>query len=486
MSLNWREISLILSELPLEGSTIQKVTQNTFHAVTWDLYRPDSGRWSLYTEIGTPHSRLHAVTSPVAPPQRQKTPKLQRFIQFSRANLEGAKITQAFQFPGERLVRLLLDNHGRVLKLYFRLYSGAQANIIVTDDKDMILDLLMRRPNRDETSGKQLVLPSIREETDLVNDKFHIRVRTNDSFNQQIEQEYGIESSEMTVEQLKARVEQLRDRELRRLEATVRSLARKRDENVNYETYRETGDLLSSSIHLIKPHSEWVTVPQWAKDGDAATIALDPKLSPSENVAAYYGRYQKAKGTWENACVEYENAVRHLEQTKEKFEQALSDSGDVAKDISRLQRVLQQNAPVQETEKNRTPGLTCTSGQFTLLVGRNAKENDELLRHHTRGNDYWMHTRDCPGGYVFIKYLKDKSVPLDVLLDAANLALVFSKAKSAGKADLYYTQVKHLRRAKDGKTGLVLPTQEKNLAIQLDEKRLARLLSGEDDATTKP
>ncbi|MDY4611956.1 MAG: hypothetical protein SPD11_15210, partial [Sphaerochaetaceae bacterium] len=67
-----------------------------------------------------------------------------------------------------------------------------------------------------------------------------------------------------------------------------------------------------------------------------------------------------------------------------------------------------------------------------------------------------------------------------------NLALVFSKAKNAGKADLYYTQVKYLRRAKDGKTGLVLPTQEKNLAIQLDEKRLARLLSGEDDAITKP
>ncbi len=486
MSLNWREISLILSELPLEGSTIQKATQNTFHAVTWDLYRPDSGRWRLYTEIGTPQSRLHAVTSLVAPAQRQKTPKLQRFIQFSRANLEGAKIIRVFQFPGERLVCLYLDNHGKALKLYVRLYSGAQANIIVTDADDIILDLLMRRPGRDETSGKRLELPAIRKDSELVNDKFQVRTRTNDSFNQQIEQEYGIESSVMTIGQLRVRVEQLRDRELRKLETTARSLARKRDENAGYESYRETGDLLSASIHLLKPHSEWVSVPDWTKEGAVATIALDPKLSPSENVAAYYNRYQKAKGTWENACVEYEGAVRHLEQEKEKFEQALCDSGDVAKDILRLQKMLQQNAPVQETGKGRTPGLACTSGQFTILVGRNAKENDELLRHYVRGNDYWMHTRDCPGGYVFIKYLKDKSVPLDVLLDAANLALVFSKAKNAGKADLYYTQVKYLRRAKDGKTGLVLPTQEKNLAIQLDEKRLARLLSGEDDAITKP
>jgi predicted ribosome quality control (RQC) complex YloA/Tae2 family protein len=87
---------------------------------------------------------------------------------------------------------------------------------------------------------------------------------------------------------------------------------------------------------------------------------------------------------------------------------------------------------------------------------------------------------------VFIKYIKDKSVPLDVLLDAANLAIVFSKAKNEGRADLYYTQVKYLRKPKDGKAGLVLPTQEKNLSVQLDEKRLSRLLSGGEDAVEKP
>jgi predicted ribosome quality control (RQC) complex YloA/Tae2 family protein len=119
----------------------------------------------------------------------------------------------------------------------------------------------------------------------------------------------------------------------------------------------------------------------------------------------------------------------------------------------------------KQQDAHQTPGLTIQSGQFTLLVGRNAKENDELLRRYARGNDYWMHTRDVPGGYVFIKYLKNKTVPLEVLLDAANLAIVFSKAKKEGKADLYYTQVKHLRRAKGGKTGLVLPTQEKNLSV---------------------
>ncbi|MCI7080622.1 MAG: hypothetical protein MR944_06005, partial [Treponema porcinum] len=59
--------------------------------------------------------------------------------------------------------------------------------------------------------------------------------------------------------------------------------------------------------------------------------------------------------------------------------------------------------------------------------------------------------------------------------DAANLAVYYSKARNAGKTDLYYTYVKYLRRAKNGPKGLVLPTHEKNLCITPDKKRLERL-----------
>ena len=55
----------------------------------------------------------------------------------------------------------------------------------------------------------------------------------------------------------------------------------------------------------------------------------------------------------------------------------------------------------------------------------------------------------------------------------------YSKAKANKKASLYYTHVKYLRRVKDGKQGLVIPTQEKNLDITLDEKRVKQLLSKE-------
>ena len=64
-----------------------------------------------------------------------------------------------------------------------------------------------------------------------------------------------------------------------------------------------------------------------------------------------------------------------------------------------------------------------------------------------------------------------------LLLDAGNLAIYYSKGRNQPEADLFYTQVKYLRRVKKGSKGsaplgLVIPTQEKNLCIKVDEERL--------------
>jgi predicted ribosome quality control (RQC) complex YloA/Tae2 family protein len=70
---------------------------------------------------------------------------------------------------------------------------------------------------------------------------------------------------------------------------------------------------------------------------------------------------------------------------------------------------------------------------------------------------------------------QSRNIPLDTMLDAANLAIFYSKARNSGQGDVYYTQVKYLRRTKNGKPGTVIPTSEKNLFVYLDPKRLERL-----------
>lgn len=211
------------------------------------------------------------------------------------------------------------------------------------------------------------------------------------------------------------------------------------------------------------------------------TVALDTKLSATENIESYYRKYRKGKTAWERSVEETKEILAKRREVEERYARMehLAEHGTVEEKRELLTSLASENARTvtQKDPYRDAPGLRFTSGSFTLLVGRNAKENEELLRKWARGNDWWMHTRDTPGGYVFIKTVPGKSIPLETILDAANLALLYSKAKDSGKADLYYTQVKYLKRPKGGKSGLVIPTQEKNIPAKLDEARIKRLFS---------
>ncbi|MCF0262653.1 MAG: DUF814 domain-containing protein [Sphaerochaetaceae bacterium] len=470
MSLNYKEIQLILSEVNLEGAKIQAVVQSSFHSITWELYDRQNGRFAWYTEIGTQQSRLHLL-NPNA--KIAKTKKLQRFEQYARKNLEGSVITKCYQLPFDRAVVWELNNHDRLLKVYFRFYSGPGANIIVTDQNNVIQDLLLRRPGRDEMSSMVLKTEE-RTQSDKV---FEVRTWDGDSFNSFIERTCAQEQALDLYSQLYKQVQTRMEQQLGRLSTSIRSAEKSIQANSDYEELRYIADLLSANSYQIVRGQDKVVLTDWNNGGSTLTVQLDKSLSPGANVQACYDRYQKAKGTYENAIAERTRLNEEYQKTQERFLKALEDCGDEQVNIRHLKSILDKTTPTVQVQEG--PGIRTTSGGFQILAGRNAKENDELLRHYAKGNDMWLHTRDFPGGYVFIKYRRDKTIPLEVLLDAANIAVLYSKGRNNSSVDLYYTQVKYLRRAKDGKTGLVLPSQEKNLTIKPDSARIARLLPKE-------
>ena len=199
-------------------------------------------------------------------------------------------------------------------------------------------------------------------------------------------------------------------------------------------------------------------------------IKINPKLSAHENAQLLYESYKKELSGLEQLEQDIQLSKDKIARLEKEYEAITKEQNPV-----RIEQMLRKDTKPKQQEKKTHPGLDFTVDGWYILVGRDANENDELLRRHVRGSDMWFHTRDCPGGYVFIKYRAGKTIPLDIMLDAGNLAVYYSKARKNGKADLYYTQVKYLRRAKNGPKGRVLPTQEKNLSIVLDQKRLASL-----------
>ena len=474
MSLNWKEIDHILAEIPLQNSFIRQIHQPRHHLVVLELFNRGGG-FRLLFSFANPHCRLHLTSRKLVNPK-----KLQRFAALLRSRTRNGRIIKAGQVGNERIVKLEVQKDDVGTILWARFWGGA-ANMIATNTDGRILDALYRRPKRNEISGgfynpEQELNRSPTPEKKV----YSVRELPGDgSFNQKIEGYYFDLEQDTERELLSARL--LRDLtgSQVRIEGNRERLNQKLEIYRHSEQFKTCGDLILSNLHTIKRGDRWLSVEQFEQgqaDGagpteiDTIEIELDPLLKPAENAESYFRKYRQAKSGQEKLAEEIEEQDRQLKRVQDRLIRIHQ------LDLETLRSQLKDGRRTgRRGQKDPVPGLSFQSAGFRILVGRTARQNDELLRRQVRGNDIWFHVRDSPGAYVFVRTITGKSLPLDVMLDAGNLALFYSKGKSSGQGDVYYTRVKYLKRVKKGKIGLVIPTQEKNLFIKLDEKRLVRL-----------
>ncbi|MDR2658469.1 MAG: NFACT family protein [Spirochaetaceae bacterium] len=466
MALNWKEIDLILSELDLAGSQIQKINQNDYDILSLRLYG-QHGERTLLAVIRSGVCRLHETFRAIP-----KNEKPLRFGELLKSRILNGRIEEAAQIGSDRIVRCAIRRGELRYKLYFRLWSNA-ANVILCGEDDKIIDAMRRLPKRGETGGAYYK-PEASEKT--ASDRYQVReLEGEGSFNEKIDRWYAEQGEALSLESLRAEATRRFEGGVNRLEAALSRLREKEAEYSGAERLKEYGGIIMANLPLFGGRdgsgNEWIEAEDFYSGGGIIRIKVDPKKSGAENAAVYYEQYRKAKSGLDDLRAEISEAESKIAKQKETLARLLEETNPL-----RLKKLI--GGAVRQASKNtekKRPGLSFMRGDWLLIVGRDAKENDELLRRHVKGNDIWLHVRDFAGSYVFIKHRSGKTVPLTVLLDAANLALFYSKGRNAGKGELFYTPVKYLRRAKNGPKGLVLPTQEKNLSVKLEDWRLKEL-----------
>jgi predicted ribosome quality control (RQC) complex YloA/Tae2 family protein len=467
MSLNWKEINLILSELDVEGAQIQKAFQPDYETLALVVYKKGALRTLLFV-LTSGVCRFHETFRAVP-----KADKPLRFGEFCKSRLVNGRIEEASQIGEDRIVRLVIKRGDFRYRLYTRLWSGS-ANVIVTDEGGVILDAMRRLPKRGEVTGghyapetgaARAAHPAGAAHPAAVSKTYTVREYDADAagaahpagarcpFNAAIDAEYAEHGKEMSLDALREKAEKVYGARIVRIAASLERLREKEAAFAHADEWRVKGESIMAGL---------------GEENIKADIA---------RAKTYFEKYQKAKSGLGRVREEIAGGTRLLADTEAKLRELLAETNPL-----RLAKSLKtESGPPQQGTKpggdKKRPGLSFMRGAWLFIVGRDAKENDELLRRHVKGADLWIHVRDVPGSYVFVKARRGKSVPLDILLDAGNLAVFYSKARNNGKADLFYTPVKYLRRAKNGSRGLVIPTQEKNLSITLDEKRL-KVLEG--------
>ena len=510
MSLNWKEINLILDELQLPGMQIQKAVQSAFDVLTLKLYGKDGAK-TLLVSLSPAACRLHETfdSSP-------KSDKPLRFAEFLNSRIVNGRIEEAVQLGSDRIVRLTVrrsaDSADLQYRIYLRLWSNA-ANVIVTDAEGNLLDAMRRLPKKGEVSGGRYAPEAAAGEaanaanaatTGKPGKEYFVREFSEEllaglpagaSFNQKIDALYRSEGGALSLDALREEARRKFEGSIDRIRASVERLKEKEEEFSRAQRLREYGDIILANLAKIEANAEWLEAENFfdntaggngaSSEGSIVRIKLDPRKSAAAAAEDYYEQYRKAKSGLSEIQDRIQEGEKEFARLDEVLRSLLAESNPLVlhkrlkasvKGAAVASGTISGNPSARRDDAKR-PGLSFRRNDWLIIVGRDAAENDTLLRKHVKGNDLWLHARDYAGSYVFIKQRPGKSVPLEILLDAGNLAIFYSKGRNNGKGDLFYTQVKYLRRAKGGPKGLVIPTQEKNLHVTLEPSRLRALES---------
>lgn len=263
-----------------------------------------------------------------------------------------------------------------------------------------------------------------------------------------------------------ALIQELR-RAINKRETVIKAIETDRARFGQPNTLRRFGELILANLANARLRNNRATVVDYY---DAAQreiqIEIPDGLGLEEAASEYFARYRKARRALEAIASREREVSRELEALLE-----LNRELEAAPTAQRLESVRERAravlgkpvlAPrVKRTSNRKQVGARVgrwflSSDGYEIGVGRNDRENDQITFRIARAHDVWLHASDYPGSHVIVRNPnRQKIVPHRTIVEAAELAALYSQAKREGKVAIHYTLKKFVSKPPRAKPGLV-------------------------------
>ena len=249
----------------------------------------------------------------------------------------------------------------------------------------------------------------------------------------------------------------------------------------NAEEYRIKADNLMTYQYQLKDREDaTVTVTNiYSESGESISIAMDQRLSVSENVQAYYKKYDKLKRGKELLEKQLEKCLDDIKylasiETSLEASTSLAEINDIKTELI-TNNILRENLKKHASVKQSQPFKFTAPDGTTILVGKNNYQNDRLTFKVSNPEDIWLHTQEIPGSHVIIRC--DGEEPSeDTLLLASYLAVHFSQAANSSKVPVDYTRCRFVKKPAGAKPGFVIFTNQSTLYVTPEDEVLNPIL----------
>jgi predicted ribosome quality control (RQC) complex YloA/Tae2 family protein len=399
---------------------------------------------------------------------------LSHFGQLMKAQLGGGQLLSITKDTGERVVRLTFRVVDELDGVHFRRLvaqlTGRAANLFVLDELNRVKAALRFPKGAGQSPGEYYLSPptqraETRGEVKIVSSTSPSEAA--DLYFQKLDAERQFDSHVATLRgQLRKRVEQ-KKKLLSNLENDLAT-------HGEADKHKRLGDLLLANLSTAVREDNKTSITDFYTEGSPTIeIELDRTVSLQDAASQYFRQYTKAKRAREEITeriTTLQNEIESLQQQQRELQEIAENRDEESlKEFDKPR----QKAKAQAERKTETqiPGVRryLSTDGYQILVGRGARDNDNLTFRIARPNDLWLHAGDYPGSHVVIRNPTKKEIPQRTVIEAAQLAGRFSRANEDTKVVIHYTERKFLSKPKGAALGLVRLSKFKSMTVEPKE-----------------
>jgi predicted ribosome quality control (RQC) complex YloA/Tae2 family protein len=248
-------------------------------------------------------------------------------------------------------------------------------------------------------------------------------------------------------------------------------LRREQQKYADAEALQKTAQMLTSSGLNMEQHYESAKVTDYfGETPKSIDIPLDSTISLRENIAKMFKHYQKAgrgKSIVAKQITDVQTRRATIEEQTKRL-QAIKDWDTwlaIASKVPAKANLNSSAPPLPAPGGRRFRTLTVDGRE--IMIGKGARENDELTFDVAAAEDFWFHVADYSGSHVVVRNPgKDRDLEAPILVKAAELAAYFSQARNSSKVEVHYTKRKHVSKPRRAKPGLVRLLEFKSIKVE--------------------
>ncbi len=284
-------------------------------------------------------------------------------------------------------------------------------------------------------------------------------IESRETFSMLLDEFYGLrERQELSArrgKELSHAATVARDRMARKSETLKKEYAATQDR----DKLRLCGDLITANLYRMERGMASLTTENYYDESQTSvTIQLDPLLTPQQNAAKYYKRYNKAK----SAEIHLREQIAKAEAERTYLDSVLQEiaQSETEQEFSEIRHEMQEAGYLRrgrekkELKRSFAPREYRSGTGMRILVGRNNVQNDQLTLRKADKRDLWFHAQKIHGSHVIL--CTEGQEPDEASVhEAAALAAYFSQAREGSNIPVDYTSVKFVKKPAGARPGFV-------------------------------